>query len=190
MTNFTRLTVALISIVFLSWTTSHEPIVTSTDNSFYLYYSFAGLGGNIGSMNPNIQIKGTKLTYTYEQNSSSGEFTKKADTILVTTVRISTLDSIKNILRGLKDTTIFQCHPGIMSGGIHFLGVAIGTDTISFTMMNTFNRTALKITDLLNTYFPADKKIGAMAELLIKAREDYNEYLNKEWSEQNKKNKK
>ena len=63
-----------------------------------------------------------------------------------------------------------------MSGGIHFLIVASGTDTTRFELGNTFDYTALKIIQIINEYLPADKKLR-VSEKLITDAEDCRAYL-------------
>jgi hypothetical protein len=140
----------------------------SVDKPFYLTYTYAELGSNIGKKEPTVRISGTRLIYTYEQNSSwDGKILKEdVDTILVGAFRETSIDSIKNILVNLKDTTIFQTNPCIISGGIHYLTVAFGTDTTKFELMNTFDYTALLITNLLNQYLPVEKKLWADEQLI------------------------
>jgi hypothetical protein len=40
-------------------------------------------------------------------------------------------------------------------------------DTTSFTLHNTFHRTALKISEIVNQYLPEDKKIWAKEQDII-----------------------
>jgi hypothetical protein len=140
--------------------------------SFYLSYAFAGLGSNLGTFQPTIKINATKFLYTYEQNSHWGEDrNKRIDTISVLQFRQTSIDSILEIIKGMKDTTIHRFHSGIMSGGIHFLTVSNGVDTINFNMMNTFDYTALKIANILNTYLPKDKQLWANEKMIVDAEE-------------------
>jgi hypothetical protein len=138
--------------------------------SFYLSYDLAGLGSNLGKFQPTIKIHGTKFLYTYEQNSYWGEErNKRIDTISVLPFRQTSIDSILEIIKEMKDTTIHRYHFGIMSGGIHFLTVSNGIDTISFNMRNTFDYTALKIANILNTYLPKDKQLWANEKMIVDA---------------------
>jgi hypothetical protein len=58
-----------------------------------------------------------------------------------------------------------------MSGGIHFLTVTNGNDTINFRMMNTFDYTALKIANILNSYLPNDEQLWANEKMIVDAEE-------------------
>lgn len=137
------------------------------NSSFSFSYYFAGLGSNIGSMQPTIRINGTKLLYTYEQNSYYGEKTKIPDTMRVTTIRQTSIDSILTLINDLKDSTIYETNPCIMSGGIHSMTISNKGDTTRFTLHNTFHRTALKILEIVNPYLPQDKKIWATEQDII-----------------------
>lgn len=139
----------------------------TSNSSFRFYYSFAGLGSNMGSMQPTIRIKGTKLIYTYEQNSYYGKKTKRPDTTYITEIRQSSIDSILALIKDLKDSTIYETNPCIMSGGIHKMTIVANKDTTNFTLHNTFHRTALKISEIINQYLPKDKNIWATEQDII-----------------------
>ncbi len=157
-----------------------------SDNSFSFYYSFAGLGSNMGSMQPTIRISGTKLVYTYEQNSYYGEKTKSPDTISVTTIRQTSIDSILTLINDLKDSTIYETNPCIMSGGIHSMTISSKGDTTRFTLHNTFHRTALKISEIVNQYLPKDKKIWATEQDIIDCENCWTA-MRKRWEKEKKK---
>jgi hypothetical protein len=95
-------------------------------------------------MQPIIRISGTNLIFPYEQNSYYVEKTKSPDTISVTTIRQSSIDSILTLVNDLKDTTIHETNLCTMSGGIHIMTILSKEDTTSFTLHNTFHRTALR----------------------------------------------
>jgi hypothetical protein len=158
-----RIIIILIILTFLR----SEAYGQVNDNSFSFYYSFTGLGCNIGSMQPTIKISGTNLTFTYEQNSYYVKKTKSPDTISVTTIRQSSIDSILTLVNDLKDTTIHETNLCTMSGGIHIMTISSKEDTTSFTLHNTFHRTALKISEIVNQYLPEDKKIWAKEQDII-----------------------
>ena len=154
--------------------TNSTTLNTSRSNNmptFFLNYAFSGLGSNMGSFQPRIKINGTDFIYTYEQNSYWGEKNKKVDTVCVKNFRESSIDSIVEIIKDLKDTTIHKFNACIMSGGIHFMTITNGIDTTKFNLRNTFDYTALKIANILNQYTPTDKKLWANEEM-IKDAED------------------
>ncbi len=157
--------------------------------AFYLHYGFSGLGSNMGSFQPTIKIKGTDFIYTYEQNSYWGEKSKRVDTICIKIFKQSSIDSIIEIIKDLKDTTIKEYNPCVMSGGIHFLSVSDGIDTTSFELMNTFDYTALKISNILNQYTPVDKKLWANEKMIEEAGDCWKDSL-KRWSKKDKRKKK
>ena len=125
----------------------------------------------MGSFQPTIKIKGTNFLYTYEQNSYYGKKDDRVDTVCVKAFRQTSIDSIIDIIKDLKDTSIREYNFCIMSGGIHFLTVTNGIDTTNFQLSNTFDYTALKIANILNEYAPTDKQLWAN-EQMIKDAED------------------
>jgi len=139
--------------------------------TFYLSYYFAGLGSNMGSFAPTIKIKNWIFLYTYEQNSYWSEKNYRVDTVCIRPFRQNSIDSIIDLIKDLKDTTIHRFNHCIMSGGIHFMAITNGIDTTKFDLMNTFDYTALKIINILNEYVPTDKKLWAN-EQMIKDAED------------------
>lgn len=164
--------VIISTLSFLSTFGRQSPIKQDKDSlPFFLAYAFAGLGSSLGTFQPTIKIHDTNFVYTYEQNSFYVERSSRIDTVCIIKFRRTSIDSIFEIVKGLPDTTIFKSHPGIMSGGIHFLSIKNGKDTINFRMMNTFDYTALKIVNILNTYLPKDKQLWANEKMIMDAEE-------------------
>lgn len=161
----------------------------SDTSTFGLDYLFAGLGSNMGKFMPTIKIKGSNFLYTYEQNSYYGEKNKRVDTVCVKTFRQTSIDSILEIIKDLKDTAIKEYNFCIMSGGIHSLNIRNGIHTTSFILSNTFHYAALKIANILNEYVPEDKKLWAN-EKMIKDAEDCRAYLFKDVDKYKKKKRK
>lgn len=151
--------------------------------NFSLYYNYAGLGSNMGSMQPVIRINETHLVYTYEQNSYYEKKTKQPDTICMVELRNVSIDSIIAIVKPLGDSTVYETNPCIMSGGIHRLAVIVNNDTTDFTLHNTFDRTALQITRILNAYLPMDKKIWAGEHEIIECEKCWVS-LRKKWDKE------
>jgi hypothetical protein len=145
---------------------------------FYLYYGFAGLGSNIGKMEPTLRINGTEFRYTLEQNSNWGD-QKPEDPQLICTgkIRTSSIDSILSLVSPLKDTSIFKSNPDIMSGGIYDLTIASGRDSLNFELINTFDSVPLKIINILNPYLPSEHKLYAPTNLM-KYDEDFSRFVN------------
>ncbi len=158
----------------------------SVNSDFSFYYCFAGLGSNMGSMQPTIRINGTKLIYTYEQNSYYGQKYKSPDTICKATIRQSSIDSILSLIMDIKDSTIYETNPCIMSGGIHNMSIVTNNDTTSFTLHNTFHRTALKISEIINPYLPKDKNIWATEQDIIDCENCWTA-MRKRWEKEKKK---
>ncbi|MEM6264649.1 MAG: hypothetical protein AAGI38_19210, partial [Bacteroidota bacterium] len=77
------------------------------------------------------------------------------------------IDSIWTLIKDLKDSTIYETNPCIMSGGVHSMAISSNGDTTRFTLHNTFHRTALKISEIVNQYVPEDKKIWATEQDII-----------------------
>lgn len=152
-------------------TNPEEPSGKTRYVNFYLSYAASGLGSNLGQMMPTFKLKETKFTYSYEQNSYFGKRDKKPKRITKGTFKTSSIDSIINIVALFKDTTIVNSNPCIMSGVIHFLTISNGVDTIRYELMNTFDWTALKVVDIINSYLPTDKKLSPSAELIRQADE-------------------
>jgi hypothetical protein len=158
----------------------------SVNSDFSFYYSFAGLGSNTGSMQPKIRINGTKLIYTHEQNSYYGHKTKSPDTIFVATIRQSSIDSILTLIKDLKDSTIYETNPCIMSGGIHNMTIVTNNDKTSFILHNTFHRNALKISEIINQYLHKYKNIWAKEQDIIDCENCWT-VMRKRWEKENKK---
>lgn len=157
---------------------SGHPNVPATP-AFYLYYGQAGLGSNLGDFEPTINIRGSNLEYTLQQNSWFGKRSNRIETICVTAFRQSSIDSIIDILKNVKDSSIFESNFCVMSGSIYYLTISDGVDTTRFSLMNTFHYTALKITNILNTYLPKNKLLR-LNEEMIKAQDDCLKYLKEE----------
>lgn len=120
----------------------------------------------MGSMQPTIRISNQQFVYTYEQNSYYGEKTEKPDSICIRPFLQTSIDSILEILRPLKDSTITRINPCVMSGGVQYLTASNGQDTVHFSLHNTADTTALKIMKILNHYAPADKQLWLNTEML------------------------
>jgi hypothetical protein len=75
-----------------------------------------------------------------------------------------------------------------MSGGIYFMTITAGNDTVKYELENTFDRTALKIADIINNYLPSNLKIW-VSEKLIKDSDDCWADLKKKLAEADKKKK-
>ena len=128
-------------------------------SSFKLWYSYAGLGSGYGSMQPTFRVTGADYVYNLEQNSSfTGKYDKKPEFICKGKLRASSIDSIINLVKDIKDTLVYKTNTGIMSGGIHNISVKNDKINITFQLHNASDPTAQKIVDILNFNIPADKQ--------------------------------
>lgn len=125
--------------------------------NFKLSYSYAGLGSGMGSMQPNFRVTGKNFVYTREQNSYYGKPDKAPEYIREGTLRTSSIDSILNLVKDIKDTLVYKTNVGITSGGIDFISVRHEKINVSFELHNASDSTAQLIVDILNSNIPADK---------------------------------
>lgn len=147
---------------------------------FYLRYTCSLLGVSLTSHTlPVLNIKGTRLRYTYEDKSYGKGKGKRVEKISHGLFRQSSIDSITNLIASLKESTIQRINPFVMSGCAHFLTIANGADTTTFQLTNTFDHTALKIVDIINQYLPPDKKLWPTEALIIQEKESW-EWFNQE----------
>lgn len=126
--------------------------------TFNLYYSYSGLGSGMGSMQPTFRVTGKNFVYTSEQNSYYGKPDKKPENICEGTLRNSSIDSILNLVKDIKDTLVYKTNVGIKSGGIHNISVKYEKINLTFRLHNASDSTAQKIVDILNSNIPADKQ--------------------------------
>lgn len=128
-------------------------------SSFKLWYSYAGLGSNYGSMQPTFKVTGADYGYNLEQNSSfTGKYDKNPEFVCKGKLRASSIDSIINLVKDIKDTLIYVTNTGIMSGGIHNISIKKDKINITFQLHNASDPTAQKIVDILNSNIPTDKE--------------------------------
>jgi hypothetical protein len=145
--------------------------VAQDGSNFYLDYAIAGLGSNLGDVQPTLRIRNNRFTYTREQNSYKVKPDKKAEPISKGFFRQGSIDSILALTHTLKGSTIYKANPCISSGAIVYICIAHGTDTTKFALINTFDLTSLKIIDIVNSYLPRDKQLYGSKED-IKKEED------------------
>lgn len=124
-------------------------------NDFELTYIYAGLGSGMESKRPRLEIKGEKLLYTKQQNSSTtGIFDEKIDTIYQGEFRTTSIDSIKTILNKLKESRIYETNT-ILSGGIYYISVSYDTKKIGFTLHNACHQKAEEVIEIVNSNVPS-----------------------------------
>lgn len=128
-------------------------------NVFRLYYSYAGLGSNFGSMEPDFEVIGRHYRYYLKQNTFySDRAQKKPEFVCQGKLRSSSIDSILDLVKEIKDTLISKTDPGIMSGGIQSILIKKDTINVRFSLHNVSDPRAEKIVQILNSNIPADKQ--------------------------------
>lgn len=125
-----------------------------TIREFELHYVYAGLGSGMGKKGPKFKITGNKFLYTRQQNSSTGEFDEIIDTICQGEIKLGSIDSIKNIVSGIKEAKIYETNSNIMSGGIHSIGIVFDKKKLSFTLHNASHPKAKEIIKIVNSNIP------------------------------------
>jgi hypothetical protein len=141
----------------LSELKTNDPLKESNNDGykgFKLYYSYAGLGSGMGKMEPTFRATGTDYVYTFEQNSYYSKPDKKPELRCKGILRTSSIDSVVNIVKAIKDTLIYKTNVHILSGGIGNLSVTYGKRTVSFQLHNAYDKTAQKILDIINSNIP------------------------------------
>ena len=105
-------------------------------------------------MEPTFKINGTKFIYTLEQNSWVTWLRKNPipDTICMGVFRTSSIDSIIDIVKGLKGKDVSKNFACSLGGWIDYMAIADGTDTIKYNFDNTFDRTLLKVVQIIFEY--------------------------------------
>jgi hypothetical protein len=146
----------------------------------HLEYHVIGLGSNYGDkIYPRFRIDGNQMQYTVRDNYwKKGQETEKKDSIFVygektytIELRWSSVDSIAQLINSLSDTLIERSNLLIMSGGIHIIHAAVGKKKVDFILHNTFDRTALKITDIINQYVSDRDRTWATLEDILQVEE-------------------
>jgi hypothetical protein len=163
-----RLLISILSFLIVS---------TLYSQSFHLKYWTVGLGSNATwfiseeykdcESGMKYEINDTLLTYSICEKNKISEI----DTVFNDTVwtkqriyysvpfRQSSIDSIISTLDTLKGKYIYRSNPEIMSGGIFNYSIEYKDWCCQFTMKNTFDSCALKITNLINSYLEENFRI-------------------------------
>lgn len=156
-----------ISIIFLIF--SMQTGFSQSSNNFKLTYSEFGLGSNNGDSSQILSIENSQLrakvfswqllTSLLPQDTIDKEYFIYKDTIFINEkldvkLRESTIDSIQTILMydKIKYVNTNFC---IKSGSLHQINIS--SDVIGqrqFRLYNTFDSTALKISNLILNYYP------------------------------------
>lgn len=125
---------------------------------FHLFFSTAGLGSQLGSLQQTFRVDGEHFSYTLEQNSSYGTRTKEDQDVCGGVLRGASMDSIIALARSVGDSTIYRTDPDVMSGSISTLIVKSQGVHVEFTLHNDSDPIADQIISLLNSNIPIDKE--------------------------------
>lgn len=134
---------------------NHNTDTPNNHPGFQLYYSYAGLGSNMGKMYPVFRVEGNNYTYTLQQNSFYGKPDKEPELVSKGVLRNSSIDSIIELANRVTDTMVYRTNPEILSGGIHSISVSHNNKKVSFSLHNAYDSIAGKIVNILNTNIPA-----------------------------------
>ena len=144
--------------------------------SFYLIYARNGafFGPDIFHKQPTFRVNGTKFIYTFELNTSSPGIKKQTpDTICAGLFRISSIDSIIELVKGFKGMKIKKMNPCLLDGYSYYMKIINGKDSIIYELTNTFDLTFIKVIGIINKYLPYDKQIWTSEEEIKKTDECY-----------------
>ncbi|UTW67071.1 hypothetical protein KFE94_02865 [bacterium SCSIO 12643] len=142
----------------------------SFGQDFKLVYWITGLGSNATwymaeeykdcASGLKIEINDTVLTYSICERAEK----YRIDTVFNDTIwtkernfyhvkfRESSIDSIISILDTLQGKYVYRTNPLVMSGGTLNYYIEYGGKCSQFVMKNTYDSTALQITNLINSY--------------------------------------
>lgn len=121
---------------------------------FRLQYVRVGFGSNMFEMQPVFNVDETKFVYTSEVVWVNPKQKNVQDTLLIGIFRISSMDSISNLIRGIKDSRIYRTNIHILSGSASYITVQDDVKKIMFDLHNASDTTAARIIAILNTYIP------------------------------------
>lgn len=93
-----------------------------------------GLGSNLGSMQPVFKSVGTQYSYIYKQTSFLSPDHKPDEPICAGTLNISSLDSIIDLVKDIKDTSIWKNNSRVRSGGIQNIWIQHDSINLTFTL--------------------------------------------------------
>jgi len=131
----------------------------TTDSTFKLMFNSAGLGFNMGSMQPTIVIENKVLTYTYEQNSYYTKRTIKTDTVCIIPFRQTAIDSIKYLIKNLDDTSVFLSDNFGSIQFVYNMTILRGEDSIKFTGHDNCSKWVINCIEIINAHLSSDQQI-------------------------------
>lgn len=153
-----------IPILFLSFvqekpvTVRHPAARTTSD--FKLRFQTIGFGSNMFNLGETFVVHDSIFLYTMEEVWIMPDQKEiEPDTLLVGNFRMSSIDSISNLINPIKDSLIDRYPNGlVMSGSACSMVVSNSEKKIKFWLHNASDSTADKIVDILNTYIPEGKQ--------------------------------
>ncbi|MEX1132413.1 MAG: hypothetical protein WEC15_04240 [Flavobacteriales bacterium] len=125
---------------------------------FHLFFNTAGLGSEMGTLQPTLKVEGDHFNYTLEQNSHYGTRTLESQDVCSGTLRAASVDSIIELAKSVGDTLVYRTDPHVSSGAISELVVKSKDVSVHFTLHNDSHPVADKIIAILNSNLPADKQ--------------------------------
>ena len=126
-------------------------------DGFSLFFSTAGLGSNMGTLQPTFRVKGLAYSYTREQNSYYGERTLESQAVCSGSIRRTSIDSIISLAKSVGDTLVYRTNVSIMSGSTSGLTIDDENVHVRFSLHNDSDPIADKILAILNSNLPPDK---------------------------------
>jgi hypothetical protein len=152
----------LFSTLLLGFT-GYNPSKLSTlsvknEVDFELTYITIGFGQNKYHMQPAFRVRGIRFVYTYEDMWRMPDRKLQCDTLLVGDFRISSIDSISNLINEIKDTVIHKSNIHFIGGAEREIEVSTAQKKISFQLLNTTDTSASKIITILNSYMSGEKE--------------------------------
>lgn len=148
-----------VDLPTVNFTNSKSFRERNNDSGLNIWYGYAGLGANFGSMQAVLEVTGNEYVLTKQQNSFYTERSKEKIFLSNGLIRWSSLDSILGLVAFMKDTTIFDFNPHISSGGMQYLTIRTPSIDVEFELHNMYNPIAARIVDILNSNLPADQRI-------------------------------
>ena len=151
------LLVLLICVCSFTKHTQSGILQASSQRDFKLTYLSIGFGSNMFKMQPVFRIEESRFVYTSEEVWKLPTQKKlQKDTLLTGNIRVSSIDSILNIIKDISDTLIYKTNAHIMSGGMDDINISNNLKKVRFQLHNASDVRAKKIADILNSYIPSN----------------------------------
>jgi hypothetical protein len=125
-------------------------------DSFYLDYSYAGLGSNTGVPSLGARIEGTTFKLFQQQNSCYEGQSTPEGLIYEAELSQDAILELGLLFTEVSDTSIYESNVSIMSGGVYTLVMRDDTKSFKMSLHNTSHRWAERLVLILNPEIPAD----------------------------------